>query len=1077
MLRVMTWKRMLLLWIGALLLSGAVYAATPAVTAAAETETTSAPLFRAENIMLGPSSFPDFSDRANDLKTLEEGTIIVKFKHTGSTIMSLFSLSNNTMPNGHFHLYVSPTTIGSENRFQQPGQPGSNTHVKADGLSLTAGQFHTVAMVADREQGYKFFVDGSLVKHDTASPVKFLSNIYAPNSVRLGMTDRAEGSFEYPFTGEIAFAEVYAETLSDKELLELTFNPDIPPENADMLAVKAHLRAASGPAPFLFAGHDLTSAGGGSGGYRNFIQHFEERVRWENAGSAAQRQNFVLNTGIREMTASELLDAFDSRVAPFAPKTVFLMLGPGDAEAGTAIPQFKSEVIELAERIRSIGATPVLQTGTAPLAVSKQAISAPFAVAVREVAEQEELLLIDHYDTWLAYTDLAAVTSVDGESPNELGHLRLAKELMTYFGIGGSGNTWGLNGFNDVKEPALERLNRDIAYSTAGDALSVSLADTLGGLNFDPIEKITVTRKNGSESYKRETANLTERVVLGNMAEGTGYTLTVEVKLAGQNKVLAANPAYIGMNPPPTTSIPDELVPLITGSEPVTWLFTGDSITHGALHTKGYKSFVELFGERIRGELSAVYPARAADMVLNTGVSSMTTRDLMSNFNNWVTAMDPDVVFIAFGMNDSSNRMVPLEEYKSNLQSAITQVRSFGAVPVLQTINTIRGDAASRIAHLPVYVEAIREVAEENNVLLVDHYRYWTEAETDETHLKSTWLNDSIHPGYIGMTHMASTIFKALGLNDPESYIDQLRYVAAQSTTAVNTETPASAGESGAITVGLAEIAAASGGAGAVERITVTAVAPDGSKAFAETRSTEGTLAMSGLNPSESYIVKAVVKKKGQNSLMEWKETRVTLPSVFSSTLTGPDIVRAGETFALELGLTDIGNPVMAHDLTLRYDYTKMQFLEASPLAEGLSVLLAVPEAPGVVRIIAASAGSDHAVTQDGPILRLNWSVRQAETSANAAVGVSSYTVGDEAGQETKAEPAGHALRIEPAAHGTPDVNGDGKATIGDLAIIAAHYGKSGSSPDWNELKRLDLNASGSIDIGDLSFAARAIMQ
>ncbi|WP_162848455.1 GDSL-type esterase/lipase family protein [Paenibacillus nanensis] len=1075
MLQTGTWKRMLLLWMGTLLITGTVFAAaTPALTAMAAA--TAEPLFRAENLTIGPSSFPDFSDRVNDLKTLEQGTIIVKFKHTGTSIMTLFSLSNNTMPNGHFHLYVTPTAIGSENRFQQPGQTSSNTHVKADGLSLTSGQFHTVAMVADKDQGYKFFVDGSLVKHDTSSPVKFLSNIYAPNSVRLGMTDRAEGSFEYPLTGEIAFAEVYAEPLSDAELFELTFNPDLPPENADMRAVKAHIGAASGPAPFVFAGHDWTSAGA-SKGYRNYIQHFEERVRWENAGSAAQRQNFMLNTGINGMTASELLDAFESRIATFSPKTVFLMLGPGDAKAGTAIPQFKNEVLELADRVRSIGATPVLQTGTAPLAASNRGIAAPYADAMEEVAEQEGLLLIDHYATWSAYTDLAAITGDDGESPNELGHLRLAKELMTFFGIGGSGNTWGLNGFHDVKEPLLERLERDIVYSITSDALSVSLADTLDGLPLDNMEKIIVTRISGSERYSRETANRTELVSLGNLAAGTGYTLTVEVKLAGLNKIVAANPAYIRMDPPPEIAIPDELEPLVTGSEPVTWLFTGDSITHGALHTKGYQSFAELFGERIRGELSAVYPARAADMVLNTGVSSMTTRDLMSHFNNWVTAMDPDVVFIAFGMNDSSNRMVPLEEYKSNLVSAVKQVRSIGAVPVLQTINTVRADAASRIAHLPVYMEAIREAAEENDVLLVDHYRYWTEAEADETHLKSTWLNDSIHPGYIGMTHMASTIFKALGLSDPESCIDQLRYAVDQSTMALNTETPASAGESGTITVGLAEIAAASGGGGAVERIIVTALAADGSKAVAETRRTEGALTMGGLTPSERYIVKAVVKKKGLNSLIEWKETRVALPVVFSSTLTGPDIVRSGESFALELGLTDIGNPVMAHDMTLRYDHTKMRFLEASPLAEGLNVLHASAEAPGVIRIIAASAGSDHAVAEGGPLLRLSWSAMQTETSTIGAVGVSSYTVGDEAGRETEVAPSGHAVRIEPEALRTPDVNGDGKASIGDLAVIAAHYGKSESSPDWNEMKRLDLDGSGSIDIGDLSVAARAIMQ
>ena len=37
--------------------------------------------------------------------------------------------------------------------------------------------------------------------------------------------------------------------------------------------------------------------------------------------------------------------------------------------------------------------------------------------------------------------------------------------------------------------------------------------------------------------------------------------------------------------------------------QPITWLFTGDSITHVAKHTGGYRSYPELFSERIRWEL------------------------------------------------------------------------------------------------------------------------------------------------------------------------------------------------------------------------------------------------------------------------------------------------------------------------------------------------------------------------------------------------------------------------------------------------------------------------------------------
>ncbi|BFT72039.1 family 43 glycosylhydrolase [Paenibacillus sp. P36] len=57
------------------------------------------------------------------------------------------------------------------------------------------------------------------------------------------------------------------------------------------------------------------------------------------------------------------------------------------------------------------------------------------------------------------------------------------------------------------------------------------------------------------------------------------------------------------------------------------------------------------------------------------------------------------------------------------------------------------------------------------------------------------------------------------------------------------------------------------------------------------------------------------------------------------------------------------------------------------------------------------------------------------------------------------------------------DVNGDGKVTVGDIAIAAANYGKTESSPDWNLVKKFDLVKDGIIDINDLAVIARAMFE
>jgi len=55
------------------------------------------------------------------------------------------------------------------------------------------------------------------------------------------------------------------------------------------------------------------------------------------------------------------------------------------------------------------------------------------------------------------------------------------------------------------------------------------------------------------------------------------------------------------------------------------------------------------------------------------------------------------------------------------------------------------------------------------------------------------------------------------------------------------------------------------------------------------------------------------------------------------------------------------------------------------------------------------------------------------------------------------------------------DLNGDGKISVGDLAMVAYHYGKDTASADWDTAKVADLNGDGKVDIEDLSRVAAMI--
>lgn len=56
------------------------------------------------------------------------------------------------------------------------------------------------------------------------------------------------------------------------------------------------------------------------------------------------------------------------------------------------------------------------------------------------------------------------------------------------------------------------------------------------------------------------------------------------------------------------------------------------------------------------------------------------------------------------------------------------------------------------------------------------------------------------------------------------------------------------------------------------------------------------------------------------------------------------------------------------------------------------------------------------------------------------------------------------------------DLNGDNSYSIGDLAMMAAYYGKTSDDPNWPLYKKADLTNDGKIDIADLAIVAQMIL-
>ncbi|MFD4338047.1 GDSL-type esterase/lipase family protein [Streptomyces anulatus] len=210
---------------------------------------------------------------------------------------------------------------------------------------------------------------------------------------------------------------------------------------------------------------------------------------------------------------------------------------------------------------------------------------------------------------------------------------------------------------------------------------------------------------------------------------------------------------------------------ILNSDTPAVWLTTGDSITHGALWTNGWRSYPEHFQERVRWELGK---PKNSDFVIDTGVSGSTTHDLVTKFAERVSAFGPEVVSIMLGTNDVATASTRPDVYRANLRGLVAKVRALpgGAIPLLQTPNPVDVNRWPNRTALGDYARIMREVAAELHVVLIDHYKHWLEAGGGTVPLGL--LGDGLHPDQRGHLLLAQKMIRDLRIYDPASRVCSL---------------------------------------------------------------------------------------------------------------------------------------------------------------------------------------------------------------------------------------------------------------------------------------------------------------
>ena len=248
------------------------------------------------------------------------------------------------------------------------------------------------------------------------------------------------------------------------------------------------------------------------------------------------------------------------------------------------------------------------------------------------------------------------------------------------------------------------------------------------------------------------------------------------------------------------------------GEEGLTWLFMGDSITHGAIATSGYDSLPQLFEKYVRGELD-----RSQDTVVNTAVYATDTKRTLANIAQRMDKYQPDVVALMLGTNDAKPALnIPIDDYEENIEEMIDRIRRINPEAVIILRSLIHTWDANHQANVPAYSERLREIAQEDgNILFIDQFTWTTDYMETYPWLKTTGGNymyfDALHPDANGQLLLFRQFLKETGLWKEDTSMTNLVYQLPVTERKVETVPVLNVENVGSITCSLADVTNSSG--------------------------------------------------------------------------------------------------------------------------------------------------------------------------------------------------------------------------------------------------------------------------
>ncbi|MBR6371920.1 MAG: SGNH/GDSL hydrolase family protein, partial [Victivallales bacterium] len=159
-------------------------------------------------------------------------------------------------------------------------------------------------------------------------------------------------------------------------------------------------------------------------------------------------------------------------------------------------------------------------------------------------------------------------------------------------------------------------------------------------------------------------------------------------------------------------------------------------------------------------------------VIINSGVSGDNTADALRRVNSDVLDFHPDIVIVAFGLNDALQSR-PLEDFKQDYRTLLEMLKGAGCYVITRTsqpiINMTNGtEELATAPKMPEFMAAIVEISRDMDIPCVDHYSLWKASMASKYRGELVLLmGNRLHPNEQGHRRLYSELAPFLNL-DPD---------------------------------------------------------------------------------------------------------------------------------------------------------------------------------------------------------------------------------------------------------------------------------------------------------------------